>query len=240
MTLPPDKIMVIPAGEGREVSVRLKVNPRARRISLRIDTRAREAVAIAPGPGKTAAAIAFAHERADWIARQLAALPEQSSLMWGDIVPFRGKPHLIAQATSGRIVHVDDTGPQLQLRTPGRADLAPGKVIGFLKAAARSDISRYVGIHADTLNVSPAGIALKDTRTRWGSCSSRGNLNFSWRLVCAPEFVLDYVVAHECAHLLEMNHSPRFWAQVERCIPDPSPARKWLNAHGRSLHAIGG
>ncbi|MEO0818259.1 MAG: SprT family zinc-dependent metalloprotease, partial [Pseudomonadota bacterium] len=102
------------------------------------------------------------------------------------------------------------------------------------------DLGDAVDTHCRALGVEARRIAVKDTRSRWGSCTSDGRLSFSWRLVCAPPEVLDYVAAHECAHLLEMNHSDRFWAHVERICPDWKHHRTWLRTHGRDLHAVGG
>lgn len=90
-----------------------------------------------------------------------------------------------------------------------------------------------------SIGAAPGRITMRDPRTRWGSCSANGNLGFSWRLVLAPEFVLAYVVAHEVAHLKELNHGPRFWRLVERLIGDPEPARRWLRAEGPDLHRYG-
>ena len=103
----------------------------------------------------------------------------------------------------------------------------------------RDYFAERVALHAETLNVKPRSISIKDMRSRCGSCSSEGRLNFTWRLVCAPPFARDYVAAHEVAHLKEMNHSNRFWKQVEKCFPDWKEARTWLHERGSALHAIG-
>lgn len=227
------------ADNGRFIDIRLEINSRARRISLKIDSKNREAVAIFPSARFKKAAIEYAQGNVKWILDKLSELPEQKLLTIGNYVPLRGENYLIQTASKGRSVYIDDSTIPPQIMVPGRADLTSAKVTGFLKAAARADLSRCVNIHAETLNVQPASISIKDTRTRWGSCSSKRNLNFSWRLVCAPHYVLDYVAAHECAHLLEMNHSARFWAHVSKCVPDIRPAKSWLNANGRALHAIG-
>jgi len=227
------------AKNGQSVEICLKINPRSRRISLKIDSKTRQAIATAPNAQSTKAALDFAQSKIDWIVAKLAELPSQQVLEIGSYVPLRGEKHLIQTALKGRTVHIDDSSQPLKLMVPGRQDQTAAKVTGFLRAAARADLSRRVKTHAETLNVQPASISIKDTRTRWGSCSTKRNLNFSWRLVCAPPFVLDYVAAHECAHLLEMNHSKRFWAHVARCIPNAEPAKQWLNTNGRALHAIG-
>jgi predicted metal-dependent hydrolase len=227
------------ARSGVSVPVRLNVDKRARRVSVRIDPTAREAVATAPAPRYALDAISFASERVDWIAERLGALPPPLGFRPGAQIPLRGVLHTLGRATTGRTVRLDASGPAPVLLVPGHLESFGDKTRGFFRAAARTDLAERVAAHAGTLDVAPRSIAIKDTRSRWGSCSSDGRLNFSWRLVCAPPFALDYVAAHEVAHLKEMNHSTRFWRQVERCVPDWRKARRWLEERGQALHAIG-
>ena len=109
----------------------------------------------------------------------------------------------------------------------------------WLMGEARRDLEISVARHAERLQVCPSRIALRDQRTRWGSCSSNATLSFSWRLVLAPGFVLDYVAAHEVAHLIEMNHGAAFWKLVDTTDAEVAPARAWLSRHGRNLHRYG-
>lgn len=109
----------------------------------------------------------------------------------------------------------------------------------FFKEQARDDLVASVARHANTLGVRPTRLSVKEIRSRWGSCSVDGALSFSWRVVLAPPFVLDYLAAHEVAHLKEMNHSRRFWALVKRAIPNYDRGRTWLHQHGAGLHAVG-
>jgi predicted metal-dependent hydrolase len=227
------------AKSGVSVPVRVQVDKRARRVSVRIDPAAREAVATAPNRRHAVDAIGFASERVDWIAERLGALPPQVAFRPGAFIPLRGVIHLLKPADKGRTVRLDPAGSMPTLLVPGAASAFADKTRGFFRAAARIDLAERVAVHAATLKVEPRSIAIKDMRSRWGSCSSEGRLNFSWRLVCAPPFALDYVAAHEVAHLKEMNHSARFWKQVERCIPDWRTARAWLQDKGSSLHSIG-
>lgn len=227
------------AKSGASVPVRVQVDKRARRVSVRIDPTAREAVATAPAPRHALDAISFASERVEWIAERLGALPPSVTFTPGAHVPLRGVLHRLQHADTGRTVRLDLTGVMPVLLVPGSHVAFADKTRGFFRAAARTDLAERVAAHAATLKVTPRSISIKDTRSRWGSCSSDGRLNFSWRLVCAPSFALDYVAAHEVAHLKEMNHSARFWRQVERCVPDWENARKWLQGHGSALHAIG-
>jgi predicted metal-dependent hydrolase len=233
------EIWTLDAGEGGSVDVKLVVNPRARRVAVRIDPVRREAVAIAPSPRQTARAVAFANERAGWIAIQLAALPDAHPFTHGAIIPIRGLDTILERA-SGR------APPRLEARPVRRliigapdAETFAARVRRYLVAEARADFVARVQAHAATLRVTPGKMTVKDTKSRWGSCSVDGALAFSWRLIFAPAYVLDYLAAHEVGHLKELNHSPRFWAQVRRCVPDHARGRAWLRRHGQSLHAYG-
>jgi len=226
------------AKSGASVPVRVHVDRRARRVSVRIDPHAREAVATAPAPRHALEAISFASERVDWIAERLGALPPPVRLRPGAYIPLRGVIHRLKHEGTGRLVKIDRTGPTPLILIPGPREAFSDKARGFFRNAARADFADRVAVHAETLKVTPRSIAIKDMRSRWGSCSSEGRLNFSWRLICAPPFALDYVAAHEVAHLREMNHSSRFWKQVDRCMPDWQDARRWLQERGSALHAI--
>jgi predicted metal-dependent hydrolase len=228
------------AKSGVSVPVRVHVDKRATRVSVRIDPTAREAVATAPAPRHALDAISFASERVEWIAERLGALPPPVIFRPGVYVPLRGVIHRLRHAESGRTVRLDKaSGPTPILLVPGPKEAFRDKTRAFFRAAARTDFAERVEVHARTLKVTPRSISIKDMRSRWGSCSSDGRLNFSWRLVCAPPFALDYVAAHEVAHIREMNHSNRFWKQVERCFPDWKEARTWLHERGSHLHSIG-
>ncbi|MEM7730787.1 MAG: SprT family zinc-dependent metalloprotease, partial [Pseudomonadota bacterium] len=150
----------------------------------------------------------------------------------------RGEPCRLTLAGTGRVARLY-TEPDLHLAAPGDPLTFQSRIVRYLRRAATSDLGDAVERHCATLGVYAMRISVKDTRSRWGSCTSDGRLSFSWRLVCAPPEVLDYVAAHECAHLIEMNHSPAFWAEVARCRPDWKIQRDWLRSYGRDLHAIG-
>lgn len=225
--------------DGRQVPLRVVVNPRARRISLRLDAATREAVAVAPSQRLAPKAAAFAIDRAGWIAQHLAALPRTIPFQPGAVVPLRGVPHRLVMAT-GRAPPRIESGPEpaIVLAAPD-AETFAARVRRFLVAEAKQDLTRAVDLHARTLKVAWKSIAVKDTKSRWGSCSSEGALSFSWRVVLAPAFVLSYLAAHETAHLRELNHSKRFWTHVARCMPEYEQAEAWLRKHGAALHAIG-
>jgi predicted metal-dependent hydrolase len=225
--------------DGRRVSVRLIVNPRARHVSVRIDPTRREAVATAPTKRHLKHAAQFAAERAGWIAQELSRLPKGVSLAPGSFVAFKGVEHeLVLERGRGHARIEPDLIPRIVVPCPDPA-LFESRLLRFFKDQAREELIDRVATHAVTLGVKPVKIQVKELRSRWGSCSVDGVLSFSWRLILAPPYVLDYLAAHETAHLREMNHSRRFWTQVKRCMADFERGRDWLHEHGCALHAVG-
>ncbi len=222
---------------GKLVTVRLQVNPRAKRLILRLDPKSGEAVAVAPSKRELKRAAAFAKSKLSWIVDQQNNKQKQP-LEEGAVIPLRGASCVITAQGTTRLPQLIEGNPQM-LRLPGAPETLGARALRYLKQAAKDDLSKAVAQHSTNLGVKPGRITIRDTRTRWGSCSQSGNLSFSWRLIMADPFVLDYVAAHEVAHMLEMNHSPAFWAQVERTYPNWKQARNWLRANGDELHAIG-
>lgn len=213
--------------------VRVRRSVRARRISLRIDRATSEAVLVMPDFVSAKHAQRFLDAQADWLDRHLARLPGPAAVAPGQQVPVRGVPRQIRHdPRAPRTVRLD--ADSLMLGGPEAA--VPARLKRFLVAEARQDLSHSVAGFADTLGVAPSGLSVRDTRRQWGSAAGSGRLSFSWRLVMAPPWVLDYVAAHEVAHLVEMNHSARFWALVDQLVPDRAQARAWLTAHGPALH----
>lgn len=229
--------MALVTKSGQTIHVRLEVNPKARRLILRLDERNREAVAIAPSKRKIGEAAEFARDRLDWIAKHLQALPVHLVLEDGGVFKLRGEDCHITLEGQGRVAKLIPGEPQV-LSVPGLPETIGRRVERYLKNAAKQDLSAAVIRYCDQLGVEARRVTVKDTRSRWGSCTSDGRLAFSWRLIMAPPEVLDYVAAHECAHLLEMNHSPAFWAHVETCRSTWKRERAWLRKHGRELHAV--
>ncbi|SDE12366.1 M48 family metallopeptidase [Rhodospira trueperi] len=222
----------------REIPVVTRVNPRARRIALKVDAVADRVVLVIPHRRHAARALRFLDGKTEWVRERLGRLPPPETLADGATVPILGVPHRIRHRPEARRgVWIQDGA----LCVSGRAEHLPRRVLDWLRARAREEISARVAAHADRLQVSPGRITLRDTRSRWGSCSPSGGLSFSWRLVMAPDWVLDYVTAHEVAHLREMNHAPAFWRHVETLAPGlRGPARTWLREHAAALHRIGG
>ncbi len=238
MRLNDGQTVTLRAAGGHRVKVRLEVNAKARRLIIRLDERRREAVAVAPTSRQIDAAAAFAAERVDWISSRLQHLPEVTLFEAGETIKYRGEDCLISLDGEGRTARLYPGEPRI-LSVPGDPETTEARVVRFMKKQAKADLTKAVTRHCETLRVSFKGISVKDTRSRWGSCTADGQLAFSWRLIMAPPAVLDYVAAHECAHLKEMNHSAKFWAHVARCCPDWQRQRAWLRLHGTELQAAG-
>ncbi|MDR3510490.1 MAG: SprT family zinc-dependent metalloprotease [Caulobacteraceae bacterium] len=228
----------------------LRVSPRARRVSLRLDPTRREIIATAPAPRLLDEAVAFAGERAGWIAAQLAELPNRTSLAPGVTIEVLGEPCLL-QAAPGRARWrpAADGAPQV-LAAAGEGEAYARAVVRLIRAEARRVLTERTERHAAALTKPMPTVAIMDARARWGSCrpprtrgfgaqAEVGRIRYSWRLMLAPFAVMDYVAAHECAHLVEANHSSRFWAVVRDLVGDERPHRAWLRANGARLHAFG-
>ncbi len=216
--------------------VRWRRSTRARRVSLRIDARAGEVVVTLPPRAHRRAGMALLTTHAAWVMERLASLKPHIALAPGSEVPLGGMPHVIRRAPG------QDPAARLEhgaIVVGGDAAELPRLVAGFLRAEARRRMEVLSAGHAALLGVKPKTLRLKDTRSRWGSCAPDGTLGFSWRLVMAPDWVLDYVVAHEVAHLRELNHSSRFWAQVSRLTPHRDAAVDWLRLNGPALLRVG-
>jgi len=224
---------------GRAVPLVTRINPRAQRIALKVDTLRDQVVLVLPHRRDLRAAESFLDSRRDWLTAHLAQLPPPVALTDGAQVPLLGEPHTIRHCPEARRgVWLDATAREI--RVSGAAEHLPRRVTDWLRARARAEITPRVKAHAEALGVTPGRITLRDTRSRWGSCAPSGGLSFSWRLVMVPPWVLDYVTAHEVAHLKEMNHGPAFWAHVESLTPGArDPARAWLRTHGAALHRVG-
>ena len=218
----------------------LSVNPRARRISIRIDARAGRAVAVAPRERLLADAVAFARSKAAWIAERLEARVEGRPLEPGQTIPLHGRPtRLEATGTSGAARLVEDAdGPVI--RSGGEGEAFARRVENLLKREARQTLLDRTEVHIRALNQKPVKVSIVDTRSRWGSCSPHNrSIRYSWRVVLAPPAVLDYLAAHEVAHLVHADHSPAYWSVVHSLVGDHRPFRSWLKAHGQALHAVG-
>jgi len=222
---------VILAGDP-PIALDIKPSARARRLSLRVSRLDGRVTLTLPHGASRRHALAFVEDKADWIRRHLADRPDLERPMPGTVLPFRGTDHRVTTGP-GRSVRLEIGAIEVPHRDPERT---PARLMAFLKTEARTALAQAVDHHAAVLGVTPAKLTLRDTRSRWGSCSERGDLMFSWRLVMAPPEVLDYVAAHEVAHLVEMNHSRAFWTTVARTCPGYETPRRWLKQNAEALH----
>ncbi|MFD1331433.1 M48 family metallopeptidase [Methylopila musalis] len=225
-----------------EVAIAVRRTAQARRMTLRVRAAARDVTLTLPARTPIAAARDFVERHVDWIEQRLARLPDRIPFAPGELTPIRGVGHRIVLREGARgLVRIEpdpDSGSPV-LAVHGHAPHVARRVSDFLKREARKDLLAAVTRHAAALGVSVGRVTLKDTTTRWGSCSSTGDLAFSWRLILAPAHVLDYLAAHEVAHRREMNHGPRYWAHVASIYSDYERAEAWLKAHGATLHRYG-
>ena len=226
--------------ETGEIEVRLRHNARAKRLILRLDSKTGEPIATCP-PGITKAKIRqFLQSHVDWLVEKQQARPTNVTFEHGAVIPVRDIPHMLEHLDQARgtvrLLELDE-GPVLLVS--GNESHMGRRVTDWLKKQARQDLEEAVRRHSANLGIRPSALKIKDTSSRWGSCSADRVLSFSWRIIMAPPFVLDYLAAHEVAHLKEMNHSDRFWAEVKALCPDFERGRKWLREHGRKLHSYG-
>jgi len=213
------------------VEITLRKTAQARRISLRISRLDGRVTLTCPLRTSDREALAFAQEKADWLRHHLTAQPAPAGVGLGSTLPFEGRLLRIAPG-AGRLVRPDGD----LLLVPGAPDRVAARLSGFLKQVARDRLAAASDHYAGRLGRGYARLTLRDTRSRWGSCTSDGGLMYSWRLVMAPPEVLNYVAAHEVAHLAEMNHSDAFWSVVTRLYGDYRAPRRWLREKGGDLH----
>lgn len=221
--------------------VRVRRHRQARRYTLRIHAPTREVVLTMPPRGSLKQAKEFAQKHGAWIAARLHRLPVALPFADGALVPLRGVEHRIVHRSGRRgtaWTEISENNEPL-LCVAGDAPHVDRRVSDFLRREARHDLDAASRRAAEKLGVTIRRVSVRDQLSRWGSCSTTGVLSYSWRLILAPPFVLDYLAIHEVAHLVEMNHSPRFWRLVLRLCPDAAQAKSWLDAHGTDLHRYG-
>lgn len=244
--------------KGLGLPVLMRRSPRARRFSLQVSEAKRGAILTVPVYSSFADADEFLSRHLDWLKERLAGLSEPVPFTDGAVVPLRGFAHQVHFAGPVRrrgVVWIDaedsvdmpawpERGSRRAANLPklciaGEAEHAPRRLLDWLKRQAHHDLKDEVAYQAERMRLAPKRIFIRDQTTRWGSCSTSGALSFSWRLILAPSFVLEYLVVHEVAHLAHMNHGPRFWKLVEKTMPDYEHAQNWLREHGASLHRYG-
>jgi len=214
-------------------------NPRARRLTLRIEAGGRGLRVTVP-PGISPDQIQrFVARQQQWLEGRIALIPDQSVLKAGMSVPLRGVAHrIVAREGLRGLTRATRQEGEPVLEVHGDPAHFGRRIADFLKSEARADLTALVKRHAKTLGVRPGRITLRDTVSRWGSCAASGNLSFSWRIVMAPPAVIDYLAAHEVAHLVHMNHGAAFWETCRSLNPRTDECRAWLRRNGGALHAI--
>lgn len=213
------------------VPIILRKSARAKRISLRISQLDGRVTLTLPRRVSEAEGIAFAREKEVWLRGHLDKRGSDQDIGIGARLPVEGIEREIRQGTGRRVVLEGEA-----LTVPGKPEQSAARVQAFLKQMARDKLAAASDHYAKVLGKPYARISIRDTRSRWGSCSSAGTLMYSWRLILCPPEVLNYVAAHEVAHLAEMNHSSAFWDTVTRIHGPYAEQRAWLRTHGSSLH----
>ena len=229
--LPPDAV---------GVPARLSVNPRARRLSIRIDGRAGEAVLVAPSERRLADAVAFARTRASWMRERLAERPQGAPLEPGATVALFGRPTRLAATGGAGAARLTEDAEGPLIVSGGEGEAFARRVENLFKRVARETLQARTDVHLRALGLRPVKMSIADPKSRWGSCSPHNRtIRYSWRVIMAPPAVIDYLAAHEVAHLVHADHSPAYWSVVQTLVGDHRPFRKWLRENGPALHAVG-
>jgi len=222
--------------DGRSIPLTVRKNSRARRMILRLDIGSDGAVVTIPAHADPADGLEMARRESAWLSERLETQPQRLPFVEGSRVPYLGRDYTL-QRLPGRRGVIKRTEDEIFV--PGDPEHMARRLTDWFRKQARAEISGRVHAKAAIIGRTPGRITIRDTRSRWGSCASGGGLSFSWRLIMAPEAVLDYVVAHEVSHLAHMNHGRCFWKTVAQLVDDLDAARDWLRANGEQLHRIG-
>ncbi len=218
------------------IPLSVRRSARARRITLRIDADSHGAILTLPLRASVSAALRFAEDKSLWVRNRMALLPRPVPFAPGAVVPLQGQPHRSEHRPHerGGVWRESTT-----IIAAGRAEHLPRRVTEWLEREALATLTGRTHAKAALLGKTVVRVAVRDTRSRWGSCSRDGRIHYCWRLILAPDHALDYVVAHEVAHLAYQGHGPRFWATVERLTPHRREAEAWLRRFGPGLALIG-
>ena len=219
----------------RDLAVAFRRNAKAKRLILRFDRAGAGLVATVPKRVSRKAALDFVERSRGWIETRLASQVAPAPLGDAALVPLRGEAYRVrATGTARGAVAVNAEAREILL--PGESGHLGRRLTDWLKAEARRDLETATRRYCSAMGVACRRLSIRDQKSRWGSCSAGGDLSYSWRLILAPSRVLDYVAAHEVAHLKEMNHGPRFWRLVLAHCPGAASARDWLRKNGAELH----
>lgn len=214
-----------------DIPIMVRRSARAKRISLRVSGLDGRVTLTLPLGLAEREGLDFALQKSDWLRHQVASKANVFPVVLGVELPVEGQYLLVVQGMGREVVMSD-----VQIAVPGAADQVGRKLKGYLKTLARERLTAASDRYARLLGLQYRRLTLRDARSRWGSCSSQGALMYSWRLVMAPSEILDYVAAHEVAHLAQMNHTPAFWAVLGDLYGDYAPIRRWLHKNGPALH----
>ncbi len=220
---------------GREIALKIRRHPRARHLILRIDAAGEGAVITIPTRATIREALKMANDKAGWILDGLNSHPKRIPFVQGNTIPYRGSKHIIHH----NLATIGITAVNGEILVGGKPEHLTRRLKDWLKKNARKEITSLVTEKTNAIDKKAGRITLRDTRSRWGSCGPTGNLNFSWRLIMAPEYVLDYLVAHEVAHLTHHNHNKDFWELTKKLALDMTSAHRWLEEKGKTLHSFG-
>ena len=224
--------------EGREVKLSFRRNAKCKRMVLRLTADGAGAVITLSPRASKAEALRFAETSKPWLLKTLEKRVPPVAFAHDHKVLFQGQLHTII-ATGGRRGLVTYELEHLTITVPGDAAHVARRLSDWLKAQAKEKLAQASQDYATAMQAKFRKLTIRDQKSRWGSCSATGDLSYSWRLILAPPEVLDYVAAHEVAHLKEMNHGPKFWRLVVTHCKAANQARRWLREHGRELHRYG-
>ena len=234
------RVSTIDAGsidlDGRPHPVTVRIDRRAKRLIMRIDNCGCIRLTC-PHEKDVGAALAMAKSRRDWIGSRLAEMAPPTPFTAGETIPVLGRDRLIVLDPAQRSPAILE--PQVIRVGGGNADLVPGRVTRLLRREVQTLCRKRALSASARLGVTIGRIRVREMKTRWGSCSARGDITFNWRLAHAPVDVLDYVVCHEVAHRQHMDHSPAFWKVVEFLYPGYGAQERWLRDEGRTLFSYG-
>ena len=214
-----------------DIDVHLRRSVRARKFTLRVSSLDGKVSLSTPHFAKAYQINAFLKEKEPWLRQRLSEVQLSVKVTFGTVLPFIGREILVKRHV-GRSVKLSDD----KILVPEKSRKPAVQVEVFLKQYAHQLLSKRATRYAEKLGSSYSKLSLRDTRSRWGSCSDRGALMFSWRLIMTPTKVLNYVAAHEVAHLRHMDHSNHFWTEVENLFGDYKKQQRWLRENGPKLH----
>ena len=232
----PERSVEIKLASGKTTIIKIRSSSRAQRLVLRILPPTGQAELVLPRHVSEQEGVTFLHQKIKWLDQRLIKYLEPIPFKNGETVPFLGDPLVIFHLNSSRRDIYREkgklivTGPKVPISTA---------IHDWYRREGGAEITSRVKEKSEMLGRKYGRLTIRDTKSRWGSCSSKGNLNFSWRVVMAPPYVLDYLVAHEVAHLAEMNHSAQFWDIVESLSDELQRGRRWLRHNGHELHRYG-